>query len=113
MTQSIFDAQHFMQTLGNDEELAQELLAAFLEDSEKRTNALKAALDEGDAPTASKLAHSLKGMCGVVRAEDLVSTAYNMENSAKAGNLDQTREQFAKFVAMLEKGYVEMKAFLD
>lgn len=113
MTQSIFDAQHFMQTLGNDEELAQELLAAFLEDSEKRRDALQVALDEGDAPTASKLAHSLKGMCGVVRAEDLVSMAYNMELSAKEGNLDRTREQFAQFIAMLDKGYVEMNEFLS
>lgn len=112
MTQSVFDAQRFMQTLGNDEELARELLGAFLEDSEKRKNSLGEALDGNDAETASKLAHSLKGMCGVVRAEDLSNLAFSMETSAKNGELDKAKEQYAQFLDLLETGYTEMNAFL-
>lgn len=113
MTQSVFDVQRFMQSLGNDEELAQELLGAFLEDSTKRKQSLKEALDAGDEATASKLAHSLKGMCGVIRSEELVNMAYNMETSAKDGNLDATKEQFSRFMKQLEAVHKEMETFME
>lgn len=113
MTQSVFDAQDFMQSLGNDDELARELLGAFLEDSAKRKDSLEEALNADDAPRASKLAHSLKGMCGVVRSEQLVTMAYAMETSAKSGTLDTTKEQFAQFTAKLDTAFEEMHSFLN
>lgn len=111
MTTPIFNKQLFLQSLGGDVELAQELLAAFLEDSPERSSSLKAALETGNAEEASRMAHSLKGMCGVVRAEDLVSLALSMENASKNGDLEKTRDLYATFSTMLIDAHKEMENF--
>lgn len=112
MTETIFDSTLFLQSLAGDQELAQELLAAFMEDSPVRSASLDEALKADDANGASRLAHSLKGMCGVVRAEELVKLALTMEASAKNGELDKTREQYTTFVDLLTKAHDEMNAFI-
>lgn len=113
MSELFFDQTAFMNSLANDDELARELLAAFMEDSPARRDSLAQALEEGDAVAASKYAHSLKGMCGVVRAKPLVDAALSMENSSKRGQLDKTREQFADFEKNLVLVHKEIKAYLE
>jgi len=113
MTQQIFDQEIFLQSLAGDRELAKELLAAFMEDSPVRTASLAESLEAGDGGQSSRLAHSLKGMCGVVRAESLVGLALSMENSAKNGDLDKTRELYARFKDLLAIAHVEMQDFID
>lgn len=112
MSQSLFNQQQFLQSLANDDELARELLLAFMEDSPMRRDALAKALDDNDADSVSKLAHSLKGMCGVVRVNDLVDAALSMEHSAKGGDLAQTRETYASFVELMDKAHVEIREYL-
>ena len=112
MSESLFNSQKFLQSLAGDEELAKELLAAFMEDSPQRSASLGQALESGDAGEASRLAHSLKGMCGVVRTDDLVSLALSMEHSAKNGDLDKTREFYARFTDILDQTHTEIRAFL-
>lgn len=113
MTQPIFNRENFLQSLAGDKELADELLTAFMEDSPVRAASLSEALDADNAGEASRLAHSLKGMCGVVRAEALVGLALSMENSAKDGKLDATREEFDQFSKMLITAHQEMQSFID
>ncbi len=112
MIQPIFDSQHFLQSLAGDEDLARELLAAFMEDSPERSSSLREALDSEDAGRASKLAHSLKGMCGVVRTGPLVDLAYLMENTAKKGDLGKVKKQYESFMKLLEAAYSEMNQFM-
>ncbi|MDC0336180.1 Hpt domain-containing protein [Pseudodesulfovibrio sp.] len=112
MADSLFNSQLFLQSLAGDEELARELLAAFMEDSPVRRNSLAEALDAGDTATASTLAHSLKGMCGVVRADDLVSISLSMEHTANTGDLAKVKDQFAQFAELLDLVHAEMRVYL-
>jgi len=111
MTQILFDKEAFLASLANDEELACELIAAFLEDCPQRAQSLVEALNTGDAVMASKMAHSLKGMCGVVRADVLSDLALDMELAAREGQLDSVREQYAVFSKYLEQVYIQLKEF--
>ncbi|MBI9078567.1 MAG: Hpt domain-containing protein [Pseudodesulfovibrio sp.] len=113
MTDMLFDSQRFLQSLADDHELAMELLVAFVEDSSERSLSLKQALESGDSCTAMKLAHSLKGMCGVVRASALVDLSFLMEDAAKKGDLDKVREQYGIFAGVLEKALGEMRQFMN
>lgn len=113
MKEQIFDSQRFLQSLADDMELARELLAAFLEDSPERNQSLAEALQAGDTDTASRLAHSLKGMCGVVRAEQLVNLALNMEQAAKNGNLEKTKTLYGDFDKKLSKAHEEIHVFIE
>ncbi|WP_419785938.1 Hpt domain-containing protein [Pseudodesulfovibrio sp.] len=112
MTQSIFDSQTFLKSLANDRELAMELLAAFMEDSPERHSQLGEALAEQDGDTASKRAHSLKGMCGVVRTGPLVELALGMERSAKEGDLAETGKLYDQFSDLLVAAHEEIKTFM-
>lgn len=112
MTDVLFNEPQFLASLADDKELARELLAAFLHDSPERTEELRQALAAEDAPAASKLAHSLKGMCGVVRAERLSDLALNMEHLAKNGDLDEVNRNFALFTRSLDEAVALMRAYL-
>ena len=113
MTTMLFNDTQFLASLAGDEELAQELLVAFFQDSPQRTSELREALDAGDASAASKLAHSLKGMCGVVRAERLSELALSMEHQAKDGNLDDVRKDFALFAESHQETIALMNTYLN
>lgn len=110
---SIFDETQFLQSLAGDRELALELLGAFMDDSPERVASLEEALESDDMGKASRLAHSLKGMCGVVRANALVHLALSMESSAKAGDKAKTMELFASFNSNLDTAHDEMRSFMN
>jgi len=112
MSDPLFDENRFLQSLADDMELARELLSAFMEDSPERSASLGKALAENDADQASKMAHSLKGMCGVVRSGEMSDLAMNMEHSAKSGDLDATRKSYGEFVKKLETALEEMRRFM-
>lgn len=112
MSEPLFDENRFLQSLAGDVELARELLSAFLEDSPERADSLSEALERGDADQASKMAHSLKGMCGVVRSTEIANLALGMEESAKAGNLEKTSELFVLFLDKLKAAHGAMRQFL-
>ncbi|NDV18097.1 Hpt domain-containing protein [Pseudodesulfovibrio sp. JC047] len=111
MVQDLFNKDAFLASLANDRELACELIAAFMEDCPTRNASLTKALTANDALTASKMAHSLKGMCGVVRANELAELALDMELTAKEGRLDLVREQHARFLEMLQHVIPLLNAF--
>lgn len=113
MTDVLFNQTQFLASLADDEELAQELLAAFFQDSPQRTSELREAIDSGDALTASKLAHSLKGMCGVVRAERLSELALSMERLSRDGDMDQVKTNFDLFVAAHRETTDQMNAYMN
>ncbi|QJB56208.1 Hpt domain-containing protein [Pseudodesulfovibrio sp. zrk46] len=110
---AIFNETQFLQSLAGDRELALELLGAFMDDSPERVTSLKEALDADDMGKASRLAHSLKGMCGVVRTDILVSLALGMENAAKNGDKAKTVALFTDFKSNLTAAHDEMHKFIN
>ena len=61
----------------------------------------------------TKLAHSLKGMCGVVRADVLSRLALEMEYAGRNGKLDLMRERFGDFNDSLARARELMLRFRD
>lgn len=109
----LFDTDQFLASLAHDKELAMELVDAFLEDCPKRVAELTEALNAGDAARGTKLAHSLKGMCGVVRADVLGRLALDMEYAGRDGKLDVVRERLDVFIGNLERARALMIRFRD
>ncbi|MFH1914764.1 MAG: Hpt domain-containing protein [Pseudomonadota bacterium] len=112
MSDPLFDEQRFVQSLAGDMELAAELINAFLEDSPERSESLGAALGRNDADQASKLAHSLKGMCGVVRSTENAHLALAIEEAVNAGDMAKTRQLYAAFTDRLGAAHLVMRTFL-
>jgi HPt (histidine-containing phosphotransfer) domain-containing protein len=113
MTRDLFDTDQFLASLARDRELAVELVDAFLEDCPRRVAELTEALDDGDVARGTKLAHSLKGMCGVVRADALGGLALEMEHAGREGKLEAMREGLGAFVECLDRAEALMVRFRD
>ncbi|WP_319583018.1 Hpt domain-containing protein [uncultured Pseudodesulfovibrio sp.] len=113
MTRDLFDTDQFLVSLAQDRELAEELIDAFLEDCPKRVAELTEALDAGDVTSGTKLAHSLKGMCGVVRADALSRLALEIEYAGRNGDLDLMRERFGDFNGCLDRARELMVRFRE
>jgi HPt (histidine-containing phosphotransfer) domain-containing protein len=113
MTRDLFDSEQFLSSLAYDRELAVELIDAFLEDCPRRVTELTEALAAEDVAWATKLAHSLKGMCGVVRAEAMGRLALEMEYAGRKGDLALLRERFGDFNGSLARARESMVRFRD
>lgn len=111
MMRDLFDADHFLDSVVQDRELAVDLVEAFIQDCPERLAELTEALAEGDADRGCKLAHSLKGMCGVVRAGVLSRLALEMELAAQKGDLDGVRERIGMFTEGLARVMALMEDF--
>ena len=77
-----------------DEELMREVLAIYLEDTPTLLDALRQALETKQAEAVSKAAHTLKGSSANIAAERLRSQAYQLEQQARAGDLNRATALF-------------------
>lgn len=112
MSERIFVPEAILRGVDDDEELARELLQAYSEDAPLRLNALRRAIEDDDSETASRSAHSLKGMSGVVRIPALVDSALQLETTARDGDMDRVRELFPGLEAVLAQALGEIEAYL-
>ncbi len=108
-----FNPEYMIEKIGGDVELAAELLEAYTEDAPQRLATLTAAIAAGDASTASRTAHSLKGMIGVVRVQGLVDLAQIMEQAGAQGDLETLRKTLALFTPIFENLLEQIAAYLN
>jgi HPt (histidine-containing phosphotransfer) domain-containing protein len=87
----IFDRAGLMDRLMDDMDLAQVVIAAFLEDIPLQITALEGYLAAGDVTGAERQAHSIKGASANVGGEGLRGVASHMEKVGKAGDLDAVK----------------------
>jgi CheY-like chemotaxis protein len=73
----------------NDQDLFQELVEIFLNDSPQMISALRDSLKSTDAKTFKRTAHSLKGMLRNFQAESAAETAFELEQIGEQGKLDE------------------------
>jgi HPt (histidine-containing phosphotransfer) domain-containing protein len=111
-TESIlFDRAGVMARLEGDDELAQIVFEAFLEDIPGQIRALKDLVKCGDTAGSARQAHSIRGASANVGGECLRNLAFEMEKAADAGNLhlvsarmDELEFQLSQLIdAMTEK----------
>jgi HPt (histidine-containing phosphotransfer) domain-containing protein len=101
----VFDRAGMLGRLLNDEDLAQEVMATFLDDTPRQIQALRGYLDAWDAPGAERQAHTLKGASATVGGETLRALASEMEKAGKAGDLGSVAARMND----LEREFVRLK----
>jgi CheY-like chemotaxis protein/HPt (histidine-containing phosphotransfer) domain-containing protein len=92
----VFDKAGMMARLMDDEDLAQMVVEGFLKDIPLQIAALKGYLESGDAAGAERQAHTIKGASANVGGERLLEVAFEMEKSAKAGDLSTVAGHMAE-----------------
>jgi CheY-like chemotaxis protein/HPt (histidine-containing phosphotransfer) domain-containing protein len=89
---SVFDRAGLVTRLMGDEVLARTVVEGFLEDAPKQIESLRAHLGAGDAPGATRQAHTIKGASATVGGEVLSAVAQEMEKAASSGDLEAVRD---------------------
>ena len=107
---SLFDRAGMMARLMGDEDLARTVVKGFLEDLPQQIETLKGCLEAGDAPSAERQAHSIKGASANLGGEALRAVAFEMEKAGRAGDLETARvrlpelmDQFALLKAAMNE----------
>jgi HPt (histidine-containing phosphotransfer) domain-containing protein len=84
----IFDRAGMMARLMDDEDMARTIACGFLEDLPRQIGRLKDYLEAGNVREAEVQAHAIKGASANVGGDVLRAVAYEMEKSAKQGDLE-------------------------
>jgi HPt (histidine-containing phosphotransfer) domain-containing protein len=87
----VYDKPGMMARIGNDEDLASDLIKGFLDDIPKQILALRGYLETGDASSAERQAHTIKGASATLGGEALRAVAYEMEKAGSAGALEAAK----------------------
>lgn len=99
----VFDKAAMMERLEDDADAAREVAASFLGDLPQRITTLRDALSTGDAGTARRQAHSIKGAASDVGGNALRAVAAEMEQAIATGELGIARAQVDALAAQFEQ----------
>jgi len=105
----VFDKEGMLGRMMGDVELARTVMERFIEDIPRQIGTLKEFVESGDAQSAHRQVHSIKGAAANVGGERLREAALQAEKDFKAGNLTaawsltrQVEEQFRLLKAAME-----------
>jgi HPt (histidine-containing phosphotransfer) domain-containing protein len=87
----IWDRPSALDRLGGDEDLLQELLGMLLAQMAEMIPKLAQAIQQGDADSLERTAHSLKGAAASLSAERFRQTANELEMMGHARDLSQAQ----------------------
>jgi len=90
--ESVFDEAGLLKRLMGNRALAERLVRAFLQDIPSQLEMLRKQLEDGDAPSARRQAHTIKGSAANLSAGALRAAAREAEEAAKAGELRHLAE---------------------
>jgi signal transduction histidine kinase/DNA-binding response OmpR family regulator/HAMP domain-containing protein len=96
-----------------DARLRMRLISNFLKDNKTKDEEIKNALAAGDIKLAHRLAHTLKGVAGLVAQPGLQSASYVIENALNSGDTDTASKGLGKLSEELKKSLAELTVISD
>jgi len=96
-----------------EEEQRMELIEAFVKSNQKTINEIKEAVSSGDLKLAHRIAHTLKGVAGIVGMTSLVEAALVVEQSLSSGKTDILNEQITKLESELDAALDELTPIMN
>jgi two-component system, sensor histidine kinase and response regulator len=99
----VFDRSGLLKRLAGNRGLADRLVREFLADTPSQLRILRKLLEDGDAESARRQAHKLKGVAANLSAGALREVALHAEQAAMAGQLNQVAELLAAMECEFER----------
>jgi len=110
---TILNMKTLMQRVGDDKEIANEILEMFIDTIPELIDNLKAAISQGNSDLLIKTSHEIKGISGNISAEKLAETAAQLESYGKKNDFDNCKEILPIFDKEFEELRVEIKQLLE
>jgi CheY-like chemotaxis protein len=101
-----------LEKLGGDENLLREVIAIFLAETPKKMASLQQALEQGDADSVEKIAHSLKGELGYLAIPEVALKARELEQMGRTRHLKNAAPLFAALSDELSAVLAAMRSAL-
>lgn len=99
----VFNQEQLLSSCGEDDELASQVAMVFLTDIPRQLVNLDQAITSGEAKTAERVMHSVKGAAATVGGEALRTYAFECEQLAHAGSLDELAARLPEIQAQFNK----------
>jgi len=99
------DKETLLNTFNRDREFLTEIVNLFLGEAPLMVNTINKALQEKDADTLRRTAHSLKGMLLNFLAESAARTAFKLEERGREKAFDGSDTEYKKLVVQLNEIY--------
>lgn len=91
----------FVDLFRGDMEAVREVAQVFLDESEEQEATIRQAIEEGDAQTLRRVAHSLQSTARQLGAMELASLAATLEGAGKQGDMGTARTEAPHFFEVL------------
>ena len=90
----VFNYKELLHRVGDDDDLAIEVIGVFLDDCPTRLDAIEAAVSDGNAEHLRHAAHAFKGAAANIAAAQVAATASTLEVIGASDNLSNAPEQW-------------------
>ena len=88
-TKSVWDVDVALKRMGGDTTILESMVDYFFEDSPVLLQQLQGCLESGDIPEATRVAHSLKGLCANFEATQAVECAGKIEAACRENRVSE------------------------
>jgi HPt (histidine-containing phosphotransfer) domain-containing protein len=99
----VFDRAGLVDRMMGDVAFADRILTRFLESTPPQIESLRESLDSGDAATAKRIAHTIKGAASNIGGERLHTVAFEIEEAARNADLPRAIRHFAELQSQFEQ----------
>lgn len=110
---SLVDREGALKRLGNDQQLFNDFILIFLEDTPELLSKLEFGLRNDNARQVTDSAHSLKGLISNFGAEACVDIASKIEVGGRNGDISQCSAEFERLKPLFERLKNELEAMLN
>jgi len=93
----VLEPEEFEEQVGGDRELMVEIIDLFFEEGQRQMAEMRLTLANGNFGQLSRLAHTIKGSLGSLRATRARWRAHELEAAAGNGDANRCRQSFAAF----------------
>ena len=108
-----FDLAQLRRNVDQDDEMLQDIVAAFLRDHANQLHLLRQALGSGDVEVATRTAHTLKGLLLTLAAQDAADAALAIERTLQTGDLALATSQLPDLNTRLTRLLPELQSLVS
>lgn len=108
----IVDWKTALEAVQGDRELLQDVVSAFLEEYQDLIVEIQNALEQQDAKTVRRVAHTIKGSMRCFAAHEACEVAYALECHARNGEQEAFESGWRHLVACVEEVLPQLQAFV-
>lgn len=108
-SRAIVNKQAALAALGGNEALLIELAGMYSEDAPELLQDLQRGINQGDARSAHRALHSLRGLTATFYAESVVELTREMEKLAEAGELVEVEQRVPRLTNVVQQVADELR----